>query len=647
MIQILYNYSVTPLADNEFEKRIEDIVSSVKRGAFSMPLFCLTLTPEGNPVWDKVGKMSKLYAKYRDALETYGVDSGILIQASFGHGYTITEAPFQLYTNLTDGKSGNAYCPMDEKFLEHFADVVRTLAKEKPKAIMLDDDFRLLLRPGNGCACEKHMAEFNRRAGTNFSREELYDYLRSHSKNDPFAEIFISTQRDSMIKAATVFRNAIDEIDPSIQGINCTSGHFCESVDYTNKIFAGKGNPTMVRVPNGCYAPLTVRGFSEGVVNAAICNRKLKKRGIDIILAETDTIPFNRYAKSARYLHSHFTASVLEGLKGAKHWLTRTSAFEPESGKAYRDILAKHSKMYEKLVDISEQIEWVGLSSFFVEQNSIDFSKSPWYNHNHDVILKTFERIGIPFYLSDNSEKVNFLEGDIVEDMTDSQIKEIFENSVFADGLAAKILCERGYGEYLGVEVSDWDLGTVTAETFDGTVYMTCTSQKNLKKITAINENTEELSYNYLRVDGGAKILSPAVTVLERDNGKISAVYCGSNTAEFNYMEGFAFLNESRKNQFVALLQRANALPVYCVGDDEICMKAGYINDGRLLVSVYELGIDPIEKLEIYLENQPKRITYMLSDGSEQEISFKEKTNNVYELDLRVEPLYPAILFIE
>ena len=79
---MLYAYSVTPLAENKFEGRACDIINEVKRKTFLMPLFSMTLVPEGDPVWDKAGKMAKLYAKYRDRLEKDGVDSGILVQAS-------------------------------------------------------------------------------------------------------------------------------------------------------------------------------------------------------------------------------------------------------------------------------------------------------------------------------------------------------------------------------------------------------------------------------------------------------------------------------------------------------------------------------------------------------------------------------------
>lgn len=644
---MLYNYSVTPIKEDHFEERVADIIDLVKRKVIYMPLFCMTLTPEGNPVWDKVSAMAELYEKYKKELDKAGVESGILVQASIGHGYPITRNPFQPVVRLRDGVEEFSCCPEDEAFLEHFSSVLKTLAEKGPKAIMLDDDFRLMMR-GGGCTCPLHMAEFNRRAGTSMTAEELREHIFSHDENDALTDIFREIQKDSLVKAATRFRAAIDSVDPSIQGINCTSGHICENVMYTNKVFAGKGNPTIVRIPNGIYAPITIRGFSDLMGNAAICHAKLKKAGIDIILSETDTIPFNRYAKSARYLHAHYTASMLEGLKGAKHWLSRSSAFEPKSGKAYRDILAKNYPLYEKLSEIAPEISWCGIAQGYIEQEKFAFNHLPYWRYNTAVwTSKIFERMGIPFYFAEGSANAVFLEGRIGEDMTDSQIKEVFKGNVFLDGFVAKTLTDRGYGHLLGVKVSDWDGGTVSGETFDGTVNMTCTKQKNHKNIEVTNEKTEILTYNYLRSDGGAKLLAPAVTCFEREGGKYTVTFCGSPDAEFNYGEGFAFLNESRKNQFINLFKKVGALPVYCDGDDEVCLRAGYLADKTMLVAMYLLGIDDMESVTLYLEKEPKEIKMLKSDASEETLEFESVGDNLYNIKTEVKTLEPCILLIK
>ncbi len=643
---MLYSYGVTPLKDDHFEERLSDIIEQVQTGVITMPLFMMVLVPEGNPVWDKVTPLCALFAKYRDRLAEHNIKCGVLIQASLGHGYVITENPFDKYIRVTDGGEEPVCCPDDPAFIEHFSHVIETIANAHPAAIMLDDDFRLLMRPGKGCACKRHMEKFHRLTGTTMTREELWTHLSTH-KTDDISRAFVETQQSSLVNAARAFRAAIDRVDPSIQGINCTSGHICESVDKTNKEFAGKGNPTMVRVPNGIYAPITVRGFSDLMRQAAICGTRLEKRGIDIRLAETDTIPFNRYAKGARYLHSHYTASILEGLRGAKHWLTRTTAFEPKSGRAYRDILAQYHDFYEALIPISEDIKWVGINALFVEQPDFFFHRAGWTYHSCSFVANNLERMGLPFYYSEDAHGASWLGDGIVCDMSDAQLEAVFAScSVFVDGTDAKLLCDRGFGDKLGVDVVPYEGEYVKSESYTGELDICSTKQKNLFRIVPKSPAVREISHNVAEHDGNAVILSPAVTSYRRTDGKLSVVYCGSTDAYFNYMEGFAFLNESRKQQFIDLFREAGILPVYCAGDEEICFRAGYLSDGTLVAMLYELGIDPAEEISLYLEAAPTKMEYLQKDGTRAAVSFTDCGDHIYHIHLRLEPLLPVILFI-
>lgn len=643
----MYTYSIVPLTESCFEDVCNDIKDQYLRRISTVPLFKMVLMPEGNPVWKKAEEQCRIYARYRDALASQGVKTGVLVQACMGHGYPLTPSPFQRYIQFTDGAETYSYCPEDPAFVEHFKDVMRQIAKEHPSAIMLDDDVRLMMRPGRGCACPLHMTKFNQLTGHDMTREELWEYVQSHPDNDPLTLKFIEIQQNSLVHFVTQLREAIDSVDPAIQGINCTSGDECDSVIYTNPIFAGKGNPTIVRVPNGTYAPETVKGFSDTMRRAAVCGSKLKKHGIDIILAETDTVPFNRYAKNSRYLHAHYTASILEGLMGAKHWITRFSDHELNSGRAFRDILAKHAPFYEQLSEMVKGIRWTGANSLFIEQEHHAFSKPEiWRYHNNAWTSCVLERMGIPFFFSDENTGAAFLEDDIVRDMTDEQIQNLFRGSVFAASDAAADLVNRGYGDLLGVKITSADGVYISGETFDGTSNSVCTKQKNLKLLHPTNDKIEVLSYNYAKERAHAKLVSPAVTLYQRDDNNLSVVYCGIPKAQFNYVEGFAFLNESRKRQFISLLTRAGVLPVYYPGDNEICLRAGYLADGRLLTAVFDLGYDPMDTMELYLEKAPTHITLLMPDGSESDVSWQVADNNIYSVEVKVEPLYPVILLI-
>ena len=125
--------------------------------------------------------------------------------------------------------------------------------------------------------------------------------------------------------------------------------------------------------------------------------------------------------------------------------------------------------MYERLARLSDGIRWVGCNSAFTEQVDIDFSGASYGSRYHDNFWVTdvLERMGLPFYFAEGEAVASFLEGDAVKDMTDGQIEAILKGSVFCDGESAAALISRGYGDRLGVYVSDWDLGVVSGEAFD------------------------------------------------------------------------------------------------------------------------------------------------------------------------------------
>lgn len=644
----MFTYSMMPLDADHVDELVADIKDQYKRGISTCPMFIMTLVPEGTPVWDKVGPMCEKFRKFKEVLDKECIPVGILIQASFGHGYPLNPTPFTKYLGLKDGIEANVHCPLDKDFIEHFKGVLRALAKEKPAAIMLDDDFRLMMRPQRGCACQLHMKELEKKTGKLYTRDELWAHISSSPDNDPVTLKFVETQTEALVNAAKEFRSAIDEIDPAIQGINCTSGDLCESVILTSREFSGKGNPTIVRVPNGTYAPLSTRGFSDIMRRAAVCGTKLKRGGVDHILAETDTIPFNRYGKNARYLHSQYTASIMEGLEGAKHWITRTSSFEPKSGVAFRNILAEHSKFYEKLAEMSQGLKWLGVNSYYIEQKTPRFNAAEiWRYHTNFWAEKVLERLGLPFYFSDVGGGACFIEDDIVSDMTDEQIKNIFSGSVFATADAAMTLIERGYGDLLGVNVEVNEGPAVSAEQYN-IPSLTSTKQKNTRKITPVSDKVEALSHCFRKISGKEReILFPAVTVYDRGEGKLSVVYSGTPNAQHTYVEGFSFLNETRKAQFIDLFKRAGALPIYYEGDVEMCLRAGKLSDGRMLAAFFNLGYDPLDSLTVYLEKEPSLIKMLDKNGKEVSVNFRKTEDGFYEIDTRSEPMYPVILIIE
>ena len=199
--------SILTLDLEHLEERCEDIRYQYEQGISEYPLFMMKLVPEGTPVWDKAKEYVEQYIPFRDKLRSMGLKSGIQVQCSIGHGYPLNAPnPFKKYVNLNDGQEAHICCPYDDDFCAHFKSVMSTLAKAEPDIMMLDDDFRLMFKAGNGCACEAHMKRFNELANTNLTREELYNHLKNDNDGE-YAKIYLQTQTEALLKAANAGRD--------------------------------------------------------------------------------------------------------------------------------------------------------------------------------------------------------------------------------------------------------------------------------------------------------------------------------------------------------------------------------------------------------------------------------------------------------
>ena len=102
----MYNYTIMPLDDTHVEEICEDIKAQYENGTASCALFMMKLVPEGNPVIGKAEQLCRKYDLFRDRLAEMGLECGILVQATIGHGYPLDEAsPFTQYVGMANGRT--------------------------------------------------------------------------------------------------------------------------------------------------------------------------------------------------------------------------------------------------------------------------------------------------------------------------------------------------------------------------------------------------------------------------------------------------------------------------------------------------------------------------------------------------------------
>ncbi len=643
-----YTFSIMRFSDGHVDEICEDIKQQVQQGITTMPLFSVTLVPEGKEPSDKAAAFCEKYDVYKEKLDKLGIPNGVLVQASIGHGWLLGEMfPYQQYVGF-DGVARGVVCPYDEGFHEYIYKALRTLALHKPSHIMIDDDLRLMHRDGGGCTCPLHLKRFNELAKANYTRDELSAMMLSaDEKYEALKEIFIQTQKESLLGVAKIMRQAIDSVDERLPASYSCVGNPPEFGGEIAQILAGKGNKVIARVNNAFYSQMGTKYFTWSFFRAASQRYRIKDMA-DIVLAETDTCPQNRYSTSASMLHSHFTGSLLEGLCGAKHWITRVG-FEPESGAAYRKILAKYSKFYDVLTDIIPKVSWTGLRMPISKKKYITL-KSSWGSDDdtfNEWAKCVFERMGLPIYADAEMGGVACLDGRNVK-MTDEEIKELLCGCVILSSDSAKTLCDRGFSQYIGVEVCPWNGEAANAERIllDGKKHFTAVQKHlNMLKITDESARVSSMIYN-TKENENLKELFPGAVIYRNSLGGKVMTFAGSPKAVHNIVEAYAFLNYYRKQQIVSFLKETSCLSAYFTGDEEVYLKCGHTKDGKLICAVFNLGLDKIEKLEMWFEKAPSKIEMLSPDGTLKEVTFSLDGDR-WVIDIPCEILIPVILFVQ
>jgi len=639
-----HNFSIMNLNDAHIDEICADIKEQFETGVSACPLFCMTLVPEGDPPVDKAAELCARYVRFKEKLDAFGVPNGVLVQATIGHGWKLGAMfPYQPYIGIINGEPENTVCPYDEGFRIYIRDALRTIAACHPDHIMVDDDFRLIGKAGGGCACPLHLARFNELAGTAFDREGLFEALSAEDADGPCHRIYIETQREAITQTARIMRDAIDEIDPTIPGSFCVVGNNAEFGAEVANILAGEGNPVVLRLNNGHYTSPGPRFFTRDFFRAATGIAKVRDK-VDIILAETDTCPQNRYSTPARVLHTHFTGSILEGAAGAKHWITRLAGFEPKSGLAYRRILSKHNGFYDTLSQLVPTVKWHGCRMPVLKEARFRIGKS--FNFGEDYYTGwgecVFERLGIPMFFSGDMGGVLCLDKKVM--LSDAEILKALAGTVLLASDAAEELIRRGFGEYLGVSVREW---TGKPYTNEHLLREDCVLGRQMQvKELVITDPAAVADSMMCNIVHGIEHLFPACVVYKNSLGGTVITFAGTPKTKYNITEAFSFLNETRKLQLIRLLSETGEMPAWMPGDEELYFRAGDLPDGRLLLSVFNLGLDPMETTDICMTREPRRITRLAPDGSETEVAFTLE-DGVYRLESPCDPVDPAIFFVE
>lgn len=610
---------VMPLLPGHEADLAADALELVQSGVATAVACSMTLVPEGNPPENKAKILGDRFTAFRRAYQGDRAQLGILAQATIGHGYVPDEpAPFQQIVR-PDGSLAYQMCPLNPAFQAYIRDTIRHLAALRPAFIMIDDDFRLLTGR-NGCFCPLHLNETGKRLGRSLTRPELVQLLA----DEQVARLYDTVLLDSLLQLAGVIRDAMDETDPALPGSFCTCYGDVRHAGPIAGRLAGQGQPRVVRINNARYLSPEMRSFPIRMYHGAAQIASLD--GDIRALAETDTCPQNRYSTAAALLHAHYTGSILEGCHGAKHWITRTRAYQPASGAAYRAILGRYQAFYETLYQAVQISQPDGYAAAALPSASF-FNAAPRHGDRCGS-EKTWGALlgvlGLPCNFIRMPKLPVMMTGEDVDLFSDQDLRELVETGLVLEGSAAEKLCRRGFSAGIGVVAEPYQGPRVSAERWGQRMLAPDTTYTRLLPLSQATRVHATLLHRKSGVHESFSEIGPAATSFTNDAGGRVAVLAASFGTS-NKLSSFGFFDADRKLELLELLSFVCGRPVafHYPGDAEIYLKLRRFPDGRYLLALFNLGHDPLDTVPLASPLQISRVEQITPDGQWQPVALE------------------------
>ncbi len=503
---------------------------------------------------------AEFFGKYAKIFEEAGFEVGAWF-VSLGHGGSVVkkfDSEFA-YIETRSGKvNDGAYCPLDEEVVESFQNCIQTFIKNGAKMIMLDDDYRMLIKSGDMyCFCEKHLALMSQYLGREVESNEFAKVFRDGPSEERNAYMY--AQGEGLKHLAKALREAVDEIDPTVRlgHCACLTTWDVEGVDSLTlaKIFAGDTKPFLRLIGAPYWANTQMFGCRN--ISAIIQYERLQASWCsneDIeIFSEGDT-GRPRYVVPSSYLELFDLAlRASGGFDGAlKYMCDYVNRFDYDTG-----YLTHHNKNEDNRKWIEAHFdgkETLGLK-LFEPMNTLEYSEQAYDIENRcipsSLKFSAYNAVSSKF----DGDGLTVIWGDSAWLATENELK----NGAILDGVAADILTRRGFD--VGV-VEFGDKYTVNSETFLGSINDSVTINNSSAYDIKISDSAEKLS-----ILNGGNVGSYTYT---NANGQKFLVYAfdGRSIAEITGDGNFSGITGNyRKQQLFETIEKFGADVPLCKTD--------------------------------------------------------------------------------
>ncbi len=569
------------------------------------------------------------------------VEVGALIQSTQGHGWSgktpLTGEPFQRVV-LADGASAERMCMADGAFRKYICDALVATAKTGVKFLLVDDDFGARI---GECFCPLHIAEYNRVAGTDYSREELAEIIAAGAPDDPRAALFSKLRKEGALSFAREMREAIDSVNPELPCGYCPCGYTFYLARDVSRILAGKNEP-FARICNPVRGNLHPRIFAD---RYALTQQMIALCDFENLIGEGDTFPQNYNSEAARLFGAHTVMDILWGLKGSKLWVAEYDYPEDVgSQKRYEDAFVEYFGMCKELLAYTDGIRWQGAASPLrtYTEEELSYPLLDW------TIL--WQNTWTSGFFSDHAMPSRFayageceiiaLTGDDVRHCSEEEIKKAFTKAVLIDSEAAKLLSEK-YSHLMGVSADEGDEAftfTMQKDAKTG-VYLPMHWEASAARLT-LKGATEQVQYWQADAEANEKYIAPSITYFTNELGGRVAVIGWST-----YSAYYKLWHPQQRKWILAALDflAGGTYEMTVESKQQTHIQHGILKDGKELLAIMSLAFDTLETVPVRMKRTPEKIEKLLPEGRWVAVAYTRTGDDCIEIDDTLELCVPLI----
>ena len=635
---------------------------------------------EGSLTAEKISSFAERLTKLKNSLVDMDIEIGWWTSTlkCGPNPYEKTTSEYDAYdyqriTDISGAISPISACPLDRNFIENFVGGIKeVVSMAHPFLVQFEDDYELsnhgVVRCG--CFCPLHLSSFSERVGKLYSREELLEiFKRADRESARLRRQWAENSRDSMVALSRSVRRGIDEADETVRACLCQPGVTDQDGDLTlpvAKALAGERLRPMIRVYGTSYSsddPVSIPTTTFHMLYTSQHSPPEYE-----LYHESDTYPHTRFYMSASKMRTLLEVAFLYGLDDSLFYGAQyvDKPFE-ESG--YFTMASRDKQRFVEIMKSVADTTVAGVQTvyhpFQHASYEYDVENGKGRRSANSKWAQVFGQLGIPYTTTESSPKA--LCGSVFQEWEDSEIRKLLSGAVLLDGVAAGALCDRGFGDLLGVHAaSNSKIRCLYEHVADEEPWCTGVTGRLIYNNNIAPAGKEGGTFFDLEADASTIIvstfmtpnfepLSPALTVCENNlGGRIGVIAYDLDTTQsasiYNYRK-----KTLMKNVIEWLIDKP--LPVYIPDHPNVFLIALEDNAGRYgITATINLSSDPIESIKIlrdehWAERNKLQVltdsgewTDLPADISSQEDQVKQSSGDVVEFSYRCPTMQPLIV---